>query len=93
MNVENLAGNQYLNFVIVALTELPSVFIGEFLISRFGRRWMHVLCMAVTMLLYIVICIVIESAEGKRYMVVLQWFANSINVVSYLQIQNPLDRR
>ena len=64
MNVENLAGNQYYNFVFVAMTELPSVFIGEFLISRFGRRWMHVLCMAVTMVLYIIICIILEATDG-----------------------------
>jgi hypothetical protein len=48
MNVENLAGNQYINFSLVSLTELPSVFVGEFLINRYGRRWSHVLCMAIT---------------------------------------------
>jgi hypothetical protein len=32
----------------VASTELPSVFVGEFLINRYGRRWSHVGCMAVT---------------------------------------------
>ena len=42
MNVENLAGNQYVNFALVASTELPSVFVGEFLINRYGRRWCHV---------------------------------------------------
>ena len=48
MNVENLAGNQYLNFALVASTEFPAVFIGEFLINRFGRRWCHVGCMLFT---------------------------------------------
>ncbi len=48
MNVENLAGNQFTNFALAALTELPSVFIGEYICNRIGRRWSHVLCMAVT---------------------------------------------
>ncbi len=29
LNVENLAGNQFVNFAVVAFTEMPSVFIGE----------------------------------------------------------------
>ena len=48
MNVENLAGNQFVNFAMVASTELPSVFVGEFLINRFGRRWCQVACMTLT---------------------------------------------
>ena len=43
LNVENLAGNQLINFAVVGLTELPSVFFGEFLINRIGRRWSQVL--------------------------------------------------
>ncbi len=30
------------------MTELPSVFVGEFFINRYGRRWCHVVCMVVT---------------------------------------------
>ena len=30
------------------MTELPSVFVGEFFINRYGRRWCHVICMVVT---------------------------------------------
>ncbi len=47
MNVENLAGNQFVNFALAALTELPSVFIGELLCNSIGRRWSHVLCVMV----------------------------------------------
>lgn len=46
MNVENLAGNQFINFAAIALTELPSAFIGEFFMDRIGRRWLQVMCMA-----------------------------------------------
>ena len=41
LNVENLAGNQFVNFAVLAFTELPSVFVGEFLINRYGR-WIDI---------------------------------------------------
>ena len=44
LNVENLAGNQFINFALVGLTELPSSFIGEFFMNRIGRRWTQVIC-------------------------------------------------
>ena len=56
MNVENLAGDMFVNFSLLALTELPSVFIGQFLIDRFGRRWVHLCCMAITTLAFAIIC-------------------------------------
>ena len=34
LNVENLAGNLFVNFALVSVTELPSVFIGQFLIGK-----------------------------------------------------------
>jgi hypothetical protein len=55
MNVENLAGNQFVNFAVVALTELPSAFIGKFFMNRFGRRWSHVVCHTLTGLLFAII--------------------------------------
>ena len=63
MNVENLAGNQYVNFALVASTELPSVFVGEFLINRYGRRWCHVGCMLVTTSFF-VSAIILAGFEG-----------------------------
>ena len=45
LNSGNLAGNQFVNFSIIALTEMPSCFVGAFLIWKIGRRWSHVLCM------------------------------------------------
>lgn len=64
MNVENLAGNQFVNFALAALTELPSVFIGEFLINRLGRRWSHALCMITTMAFFIAI---IPMSSGSEF--------------------------
>ena len=34
LNVENLAGNMFVNFSLLSLTELPAVFIGQFLIGK-----------------------------------------------------------
>ena len=34
LNVENLAGNLFVNFSLLSLTEMPSVFIGQFLIGN-----------------------------------------------------------
>ena len=34
LNAENLAGNMFVNFSLLSLTELPSVFIGQFLIGK-----------------------------------------------------------
>jgi len=45
LNAENLVGNIFINFALVSLTELPSVFIGQFLMDRYGRRWVHCGCM------------------------------------------------
>ena len=38
LNVENLAGNMFLNFSLLSLTELPSVFIGQFLIGLLLKK-------------------------------------------------------
>ena len=64
MNVENLAGNQFINFVIVAFTEFPSVFIGEFLINKVGRRWSHVLCMVTATAFFVAI---LPISNGMSY--------------------------
>lgn len=52
LNVENLAGNQFVNFAMVAMTEFPSVFIGQLMISFAGRRWSHVACMLLTTIFF-----------------------------------------
>jgi hypothetical protein len=41
----NLAGSVFRNFALLSLTELPSVFVGQFTIDRLGRRWAHCSCM------------------------------------------------
>jgi hypothetical protein len=48
LNAVNLAGSVFLNFALLALTEMPSVFVGQFTIDRLGRRWCHFACMFLT---------------------------------------------
>jgi len=48
LNVENLAGDMFLNFSLMSLTEMPSVFVGQFLIDKWGRRWSHTTFMLLT---------------------------------------------
>ena len=64
MNVENMAGNQYVNFALVGLSEMPSVFIGEFMMNRIGRRWSQTICMALTTLLF---GLCAPLSEGRRF--------------------------
>ena len=52
LNTENLPGNPFVNFAAIGLTELPSAFIGKFFMNRVGRRWLHVVCHALTALLF-----------------------------------------
>ena len=34
LNAENLSGDIFINFSLISLTEMPSVFIGQFLIGK-----------------------------------------------------------
>eukprot|EP00095_Tigriopus_kingsejongensis_P011896 maker-scaffold111_size354240-snap-gene-0.15 protein:Tk11896 transcript:maker-scaffold111_size354240-snap-gene-0.15-mRNA-1 annotation:"solute carrier family 22 member 1" len=70
LNVENLAGNQFLNFAIIGMTEMPSVFVGEFLCNRFGRRWSHFGCMTLATLCFAAI-IPIAGVQSLGWLVTL----------------------
>ncbi len=54
---------QFVNFALAALTELPSVFIGEFICNRIGRRWSHCLCMLRATLIFVAMTI-LSSGES-----------------------------
>lgn len=64
LNAENLPGNMFTNFSLLALTELPSVFVGQFLMDRYGRRWVHCSCMVVATL-PLIICIMFVTSNGE----------------------------
>ena len=66
LNSSNLAGNQFVNFSVIALTEMPSCFVGAFLIWVLGRRWSHVLCMTLAALPNLAIIAVLASQEDTQ---------------------------
>ena len=79
LNAENLSGDMFINFSLISLTEMPSVFIGQFLIGmflclshlspngcysdKFGRRWMHVVCMVLATLPLLLSIVVVDNAS------------------------------
>ncbi|XP_023349584.1 solute carrier family 22 member 15 [Eurytemora carolleeae] len=66
LNAQNLAGNMFVNMSLTALTELPSVFIGQYLIDRFGRRWSHVGCMLTATGFFLInLCIINEAGTDN----------------------------
>jgi len=42
LNASNLSGNQFVNFFILAMIELPAGYLGSVLVDRAGRRWTQV---------------------------------------------------
>ena len=65
LNSGNLAGNQFVNFSIIALTEMPSCFVGALLIWKIGRRWSHVLCMMLAALPNLAIILTLHFGDGN----------------------------
>lgn len=51
-----LAGNKYVNYILVNLVEVPAVFLASWLMERYGRKW--VLC--VCLLINCVACVMTE---------------------------------
>ncbi len=60
---------QFTNFALAALTELPSVFIGEYICNRIGRRWSHVLCMTITTIFFAANAVI---ANGLSYYLIVR---------------------
>ena len=74
LNVENLAGNQFLNFALLSFTELPSVFIGEFIMNRIGRRWSQTFCLFLAALFFAIIIPLVQCEIHERYFKILRRF-------------------
>jgi cyanate permease len=45
-----MAGNEFLNFFILSIIELPTGFLGGYLVERTGRRWTQVVFFTFCML-------------------------------------------
>jgi OCT family organic cation transporter-like MFS transporter 4/5 len=42
LNTPQMLGNQFLNFFILSVTEVPATLLGGYLLEKFGRRWTQV---------------------------------------------------
>ena len=96
LNSSNLAGNQFVNFSVIALTEMPSCFVGAFLIWVLGRRWSHVLCMTLAALPNLAIIAVLASQEDTQQPGSMDTTALAIIsrlVAHNLQFQQQLEKR
>ena len=43
LNVSQVAGSPYIIFFILAIIEIPSSWLGGYLVDRYGRRWVPVI--------------------------------------------------
>ncbi|KAF2361630.1 Major facilitator sugar transporter-like [Trinorchestia longiramus] len=43
-NIDNMSGNQFLNFFLFGITELPANFLGGWMVEVLGRRWSQASC-------------------------------------------------
>jgi len=41
LNTTHMSGNQFLNFFLLSVIELPSGMAGGYLVDKVGRRWTH----------------------------------------------------
>ncbi|CAG7834483.1 unnamed protein product [Allacma fusca] len=69
LNATNLSGNQFVNFFILAIIEVPSGYFGGVLADKMGRRWTQV----VFFMLCLVTCILaaIGSVHSHLHMLVI----------------------
>lgn len=42
LNTANMYGNQFINFCLLSLIELPSSYLCRYLVDKVGRRWTQV---------------------------------------------------
>lgn len=56
LNASNLSGNQFVNFFILAMIELPAGYFGSVLVDKGGRRW--------TQVAFFVLCAIASIVAG-----------------------------
>lgn len=71
INITNLSGNEFLNFFLMAVVEIPGFISSWFLMNKFGRRWVT----AMWFLMTGIACIL--PALGKNLFCFRQWYKNS----------------
>ncbi|ODM94864.1 Organic cation transporter 1 [Orchesella cincta] len=56
LNASNLSGDQFLNFFILAMIEVPAGYFGSVLCDKIGRRW--------TQVIFFMVCVVFSIVAG-----------------------------
>ena len=65
LNVKNLGGSLYVNFVLASLIELPSFAATQFFLSRFGRR-RSLFCLLLGASISCFLCMLLQSQGGDN---------------------------
>ncbi|KAK7872792.1 hypothetical protein R5R35_011917 [Gryllus longicercus] len=89
LNVSNMSGNPFLNFLYQSLVELPGFVLGRYLGDRLGRRWT-----ATAVLLVVSVCnfliVATVTTPGLGWLtvatvVVIRFLNTIVNYIGYLQ--------
>ena len=97
INVQNMAGNTFLNLFLLGLVEGPGNFLGTVLANKIGRRWTHTGLLTInTLMLGILMGLVpYQGTEAWATPVIsflCMWVKMNISatfVVAYIQVKNP----
>ena len=97
INVQNMAGNTFLNLFLLGLVEGPGNFLGTVLANKIGRRWTHTGLLTInTLMLGILMGLVpYQATEAWATPVIsflCMWVKMNISatfVVAYIQVKNP----
>ncbi|ODM93566.1 Organic cation transporter 1 [Orchesella cincta] len=86
LNTTNMPGNQFVNFFLLSIIELPSGWAGGVLADKLGRRWVQVVFFLVCMISCVGATFVIHIITLELIAVVLAKFAITLTfLVVYLQ--------
>lgn len=67
INVNNLGGNPFLNYLFQAVGELPAYMIGKYVSDHYGRRWTSIISFILTSLACVPIIFVINGRFIKGF--------------------------
>jgi OCT family organic cation transporter-like MFS transporter 4/5 len=70
INADNMAGNIFLNFFILAIIEVPAGLLGGYLLDRTGRRWTPVVFFLACVAAFIVAATVVNEPELSSLLIV-----------------------
>ena len=97
INVQNMAGNTFLNLFLLGLVEGPGNLMGTLLANKIGRRWTHtgLLTLNTLMLGILMGLVTYQATEAWATPVIsflCMWVKMNISatfVVAYIQVKSP----